>query len=126
MELKTVNGLNQEPSPAPKRSILKHGSRWRALAPKLVPMVKAEELDEDIKWDGGEDKKHQVVIKCEIHHEDERREIDADSDEKMYTEKSPLTKSIKVVLDARLDAPTKKNCIKWRCDEIDGVPCTDV
>ncbi|XP_033647367.1 uncharacterized protein LOC117306907 [Asterias rubens] len=125
IEMKTVNGLNNVEPQAPKRSILKHGSRWRALAPKLVPMVKAEELDDDVTWDG-DDTKHQVVIKCEIHHEDERRETDPDSDEKVYTEKSPLTRSIRMVLEPRLDAPTKKNSIEWRCEDFDGVPCTDV
>ena len=123
--MKTVNGLNNVEPQAPKRSILKHGSRWRALAPKLVPMVKAEELDDDVTWDG-DDTKHQVVIKCEIHHEDERRETDPESDEKVYTEKSPLTRSIRMVLEPRLDAPTKKNSIEWRCEDFDGVPCTDV
>ncbi|XP_022081122.1 uncharacterized protein LOC110974079 [Acanthaster planci] len=126
IEMRVVNGLTaQEPHQVPKRSILKHSSRWRALAPKLAPMVRAEEMDDDVpKQD--DDAKHRVVIKCEIHHEDERRETDLDSDEKAYTEKSPLTKSIKMVLDPRLDAPNKKNCIEWRREEYDGVPCTDV
>ncbi|XP_038068989.1 uncharacterized protein LOC119738256 [Patiria miniata] len=129
IEMKVVNGLSSAPEPhsVPKRSILKHSSRWKALAPKLAPMVRAEETEDNVTRRDTEEAKHHVVIKCEIHHEDERRETDVDSDEKAYTEKSPLTKSIKMVLDSRLDGtPNKKNCIEWRCEDYDGVPCTDV